>query len=379
MRYFFLIIFSSLLSFAAYSQVIPAAGLTSEYFPLLKSKNIAVVANQTSLIEKTHLVDTLLSSGIFVKKIFCPEHGFRGTADAGEQINTTTDKKTGLPVISLYGKNKKPLPGQLDKIDYVIFDIQDVGVRFYTYISTLHYVMEACAENNVPLILLDRPNPNAHYVDGPVLKLKFRSFVGMHQVPIVYGMTIGEYARMINGEAWLAKGIKCNLKVICCKNYTHHSVYNLPVKPSPNLPCMRSVYLYPSLGLFEGSNISVGRGTDFPFQVIGNPKMDSTLFSFIPVSKPGAKNPLYENMKCYGLDLRKSADTTFTLKYLLEMYKLIPQKESFFNPFFNKLAGNDELITQIKEGKSEKEIKESWKVDLEKFREIRKKYLLYDE
>lgn len=367
------------ISFIGYTQVTPAAESTSEYFPALKGKNIAIVANQTSLIGNTHLVDSLIKYGILVKKIFCPEHGFRGNADAGELIVSTTDKKTGLPVISLYGKNKKPLPAQLENIDFVIFDVQDVGVRFYTYISTLHYVMEACAENNVPLILLDRPNPNGHNIDGPVLKSKFRSFVGMHNVPVVYGMTIGEYAQMINGEGWLAKGIKCKIQIIKCKNYTHHSVYNLPVRPSPNLPGMRSVYLYSSLGMFEGTSISVGRGTDFPFQALGHPKINSTMFSFIPVSKPGAKNPLYENIKCFGIDLRKSTDSTFTLKYVLEMYKLIPQKESFFNPLFNKLAGNDELIMQIKAGKSEKEIKDSWEKDLIDFRKIRKKYLLYEE
>jgi len=376
---FFVVFLFLLLTFNAFAQVLPGACQTSEYFTLLKGKNIAILANQTSLIEKTHIVDSLISSGITVKRIFCPEHGLRGTADAGEQISSAIDKKTGLPVISLYGKNKKPTPEQLKGIDYVVFDVQDVGVRFYTYISTLHYVMEACAENNVPLIILDRPNPNSNSIDGPVLKSKFKSFVGMHNIPLVYGMTIGEYAQMINGEGWLEKGVKCKLQIIRCRNYTHHSVYILPVKPSPNLPNQRSVYLYPSLGLFEGTNMSVGRGTDFPFQVIGNPKIDSAKFCFTPVSKQGAKNPLYENMKCYGLDLRKSGDTTFTLKYLIEMYKLNPQKEAFFNPFFNKLAGNDELIMQIKKGKSEKEIRDSWKADLDKFKLIRKKYLLYPE
>lgn len=361
----------------SFAQIIPGANQTKLYFPLLKGKNIAIVANQTSVIEKKHLVDTLISSGISIKKIFCPEHGFRGTSDAGEKINSTTDKKTGLPIISLYGKNKKPLPDQLSKIDYVIFDLQDVGVRFYTYISTLHYVMESCAENNIPLIILDRPNPNSYYIDGPVLKAKNKSFVGMHPVPIVYGMTIGEYAQMINGEGWLNKNEKCKLTVIPCENYTHQSKYELLIKPSPNLPNMQSVYLYPSLGLFEGTCVSVGRGTDFPFQVIGNPSIDSLLFQFIPKSVVGATNPPYENKKCYGFDLRKSTDTTFTLKYLIEMYQKFPAKSAFFDPFFMKLAGNYELIQQIKEGKTEQEIRETWKSDIDHFKEIRKKYLIY--
>lgn len=370
---------SLFLSIETIAQVIPGANQTTLYFPVLKGKNIAVVANQTSVIGEKHLVDTLISFGISVKKIFCPEHGFRGNADAGEKINSTTDKKTGLPIISLYGKNKKPLPEQLSKIDYVLFDLQDVGVRFYTYISTLHYVMEACAENNVPLIVLDRPNPNAHYIDGPVLKSKFKSFVGMHPVPIVYGMTIGEYAKMINGEGWLANNIKCDLTVIPCENYSHHAKYDLLIKPSPNLPNMHSVELYPSLGLFEGTCISVGRGTDFPFQVIGHPVMDSSLFQFIPKSTVGATSPLYENKKCYGLDLRNSTDTTFTLKYLIEMYQMFPAKSAFFNPFFQNLIGNDILVQQIKEGKTEEEIRETWNSDIKQFKEIRKKYLIYSE
>jgi uncharacterized protein YbbC (DUF1343 family) len=364
---------------SAFSQIIPAAELTTEYFPKLAGKKIALVANQTSMVGSTNLVDTLMHSGICVKKIFCPEHGFRGIADAGEVINSSTDKVTGLPVISLYGKNKKPTLSDLQGIDIVVFDIQDVGVRFYTYISTLHYVMEACAENNIPLLILDRPNPNSHYIDGPVLKPKYRSFVGMHTVPLVYGMTIGEYAKMINGEGWLAKGEKCDLQCIPCANYTHHSKYRLPVKPSPNLPNMQSIFLYPSLGLFEGTCISVGRGTDFPFQVIGCPGIDSTLYSFTPKSIPGAKNPFYENKKCFGFDLRNTNDSVFTLTYIINMYKLFPQKAAFFNPFFQKLAGNDELILQIKGGMSEEDIRNSWKVDLDKFKEIRKKYLIYPE
>jgi uncharacterized protein YbbC (DUF1343 family) len=365
-------------SFSASSQVIPAAELTFDYFSLLKNKNIGVVANQTSLIGNTHLIDSLLSSGICVKRIFCPEHGFRGNADAGENVQTSKDSKTGLPVISLYGKNKKPYPADLQGLDVVVFDIQDVGVRFYTYISTLHYVMEACAENNILLLILDRPNPNANYIDGPVLKKDFHSFVGMHKVPLVYGMTIAEYAQMINGEGWLSKKIKCNMQIVKCRNYSHSKKYNLLVKPSPNLPNMQSVYLYPSLGLFEGTNVSVGRGTPFPFQVIGNPFIDSTLFYFIPKSTIGAKNPIYQNKKCYGFDLRNSSDTVFTLKYIIKMYNLSSNKEAFFNPFFQKLIGTDEVIPLIKAGKTEEEIKALWQTDLENFKEVRKKFLLYD-
>ena len=372
--------FQSLLELSPTSNnVFPGAYQTTEYFPSLKGKNIAVVANQTSLINQTHLVDTLLSSMICVKKIFCPEHGFRGTADAGESIQSSKDGKTGLPAISLYGKNKKPYPSDLAEIDIIVFDIQDVGVRFYTYISTLHYVMEACAENNILLVILDRPNPNANYVDGPVLKPNYKSFVGMHTVPLVYGMTIGEYAQMINGEGWLSKKVKCNLQVVKCKNYTHKTKYSLPIKPSPNLPNMQSVYLYPSLGLFEGTDVSVGRGTEYPFQILGNPFLDSTLFHFVPKSQPGAKNPMYEDKKCYGLDLRNSEDSVFTLKYLIKMYNLSPNKEAFFNPFFQKLMGSDEIIPMIKAGKTEEEIKNTWKVDLDKFKIIRKKYLLYED
>ena len=365
------------LSFSVFSQVIPAAELTNEYFAIIKGKNIGVVANQTSLIGNTHLIDSLISSGICVKKIFCPEHGFRGNADAGENIQTSKDSKTGLPIISLYGKNKKPYPADLQGLDIVIFDIQDVGVRYYTYISTLHYVMEACAENNILLLILDRPNPNAYYIDGPVLKNDFHSFVGMHQVPLVYGMTIAEYAQMINGEGWLSKKIACNMQIVKCKNYTHLTKYSLPVKPSPNLPNMQSVYLYPSLGLFEGTCVSVGRGTPYPFQVIGNPFLDSTLFYFIPKSAIGAKNPMYQNKKCFGFDLRNSLDTVFTLKYIIKMYNLTSNKEAFFNPFFQKLIGTDEIIPLIKAGKTEAQIKATWQVDLNKFKGIRKKYLLY--
>lgn len=368
---------SLLFVYGGKAQILPGAYRTGEYFPVLKNKNIALVANHTSLIGITHLADSLLNSGLRLKKIFCPEHGFRGTADAGELIHSSTDVKTGLQVVSVYGKSKKPTPAQIAGIDIVVFDLQDVGVRCYTYLSTLHYIMEACAENNVQLIVLDRPNPNVSYVDGPVLRAKFRSFVGMHPVPVVYGMTIGEYAQMINGEGWLNKNLKCRLTVIPCSDYSRLSKYILPVNPSPNLPNQCSVYLYPSLCFFEGTCVSVGRGTEFPFQVLGHPGLSSSLFSFTPEPKPGAKNPLYENQICFGYDLRSSCDSTFTLKYIMEMYSLFPEKDAFFNPFFNKLAGNDELIFQVKSGKTEEEIRATWKPELEIFLKIRQKYLIY--
>ncbi|MCX6295522.1 MAG: DUF1343 domain-containing protein, partial [Bacteroidetes bacterium] len=269
------------------------ADRTTEYLPLLKGKTVAVVANQSSLIKNTHLVDSLISIGVNVKKVFCPEHGFRGLVDAGENVANVKDPKTGLSIISLYGKNKKPSTADLKDVDIVIFDIQDVGVRFYTYLSTLHYVMEACAENNKQLIVLDRPNPNGYYIDGPVLEDAYKSFLGLHPVPIVYGMTIGEYAQMINGEGWLKAGVKCKLKVIPIVGYTHKDLFELAVRPSPNLPNMSSVYLYPSLGLFEGTIVSVGRGTDLPFQVIGHPTLTKTNYTFTPQPKPGAMEPKY--------------------------------------------------------------------------------------
>ena len=317
---------------------------------------VAVVGNQTSIVGNTHLVDTLLAKGICVTKIFCPEHGFRGTAAAGAHVDNSVDVKTGIPIISLYGKNKKPTPEQLADIDYVIFDLQDVGCRFYTYISTLHYVMEACAENNVPLIVLDRPNPNGHYVDGPVLDTATcRSFVGMHPVPVVYGMTIGEYAQMINGEHWLKDGIECSLTVAAMKGYRRDSVgYRLPVPPSPNLRNAHAIALYPSLCLFEGTNCGVGRGTDFPFERV--------------------------NYSDSILDLRNEpAPAAFSLKYLMAMYRIAPEGNFFpKSNFFDKLAGTKELRKQIESGMSEEEIRATWQPALEHFKEIRKKYLIYD-
>ena len=359
------------------------ADRTSEYLPLLKGKAIAVVANQSSNIKNTHLVDSLISLGISIKKVFCPEHGFRGTVDAVEKVKSETDKKTGLRIITLYGKNKKPTPTDLKDVDVVVFDIQDVGVRFYTYISTLHYVMEACAENKKQLIVLDRPNPNGHFIDGPVMEDTFKSFLGMHSVPIVYGMTIGEYAQMINGEGWLKGKIKCDLKVVSIVNYTHKDLYQLPVKPSPNLPNMTSVYLYPTLGLFEGTVMSVGRGTDLPFQVIGHPALQNAYYTFTPKPMPGAMEPKYSEKVCKGYNLTdfgkeymKDVKKLY-LFWLIGTYKNTPDKANYFDDNFNFHVGNATLKQQIIDGKSEDEIRESWQAGIKYFKIIRKKYLLY--
>lgn len=356
---------------------------TERYLNLLKNKKIALCINQSSVINNVPLIDTLKKLKVNIVKIFTPEHGFRGDLDAGEKVSTYNDVKTGLPIISLYDNHLKPTAGDLKGIDLVIFDIQDVGVRFYTFISTMTYVMEACAENNVEMLVLDRPNPNGFYTDGPVLEKKYSSFVGLHPVPIVHGMTVAEYARMVNGEKWLKDSVQCRLYYVPCKNYTHKSFYKLTTKPSPNLPNIRSIYLYPSLCLFEGTVVSVGRGTDLQFQVIGFPEYKKGNYTFTPRSKPGAKYPLYHNKECNGLDLSEMNEKQFqqakkiSLKWLMEMYKNAPDKKKFFNKQFNYLAGNDELKQQITEGKSEEEIRSSWKKDLEKFKKIRKKYLLY--
>tara|TARA_Y100000589_G_scaffold332302_1_gene391466 strand:- start:7735 stop:8934 length:1200 start_codon:yes stop_codon:yes gene_type:complete len=364
-------------------KIVTGAENTQAYFPLLENKKIGIVANQTSIIGKRHLVDSLLHRGFDVVKVFSPEHGFRGKADAGEKVNNQTDSKTGLPIISLYGKNKKPTAAQLKGLDVVVFDLQDVGVRFYTYISTLHYVMEACAESNIPVIVLDRPNPNAFYIDGPVLDSNFRSFVGMHPVPVVYGITIGEYAGMINGEKWLKNKVQADLTVVPLLHYTHDSLYKLPVRPSPNLPNMASVYLYPSLCFLEGTKVSVGRGTDWPFQVIGFPNCPVGDFEFTPQPNEGAKNPKYKGVKCRGYDLRKEGEKfpekykQLQLKWLLEMYSAFPEKENFFRTSFDLLAGTDELRNQLVQGKTEQEIKATWQPGLQEFKKIRAKYLLY--
>jgi uncharacterized protein YbbC (DUF1343 family) len=350
-----------------------------KYLPLLKDKKIGIVTNQTGILSnKTHLVDFLLEKKIAIQTIFAPEHGFRGTADAGEHVVDGKDPKTGLPIISLYGDNKKPKKEQLAGIDILVFDLQDVGARFYTYISSLHYVMEACAENGIPLIILDRPNPNGRIVDGPLLEKEFTSFVGMHPVPLLHGMTIGEYAQMINGEKWLKNEVNCKLTIIPCIDYNRKMDYSLPAKPSPNLPNDQAINLYASLCLFEGTNVSVGRGTEMQFQIYGSPFLTNTNFSFTPKPNFGAKDPLYNGKECFGEDLTKYPKLNrLELKWLLKAYKNTTDKTKFFNAFFTKLAGTKKLQQQIESGISEEKIRESWKKDLEIFKKMRMKYLIY--
>jgi uncharacterized protein YbbC (DUF1343 family) len=362
---------------------VPGAWQIDRYRELIAGKPVAVVANQTSMVGTAHLVDTLKSSGFDLRAIFAPEHGFRDLADAGDHIEDGKDASTGIPIISLYGGHFKPLPEDLEGISVVLFDIQDVGVRFYTYISTLHYVMEACAENNVECIVLDRPNPNGFYVDGNILDTAHRSFVGMHPVPIVHGMTIGEYARMINGEGWLKDGVRCRLTVIPCRNYTHQTYYELPVRPSPNLPNQNSVYLYPSTCFFEGTTLSLGRGTSFPFQVYGSPKLPDSGFSFTPESVSGARNPPLLGQLCHGTDLRNAlADgivpsPEINLGWVIDAWNKYPDKDDFFTPYFDVLAGGPVIREQIVSGMSAVEIRETWISGLESFKLIREKYLLY--
>ena len=341
-----------------------------------KNKNIAVVGNQTSVIQNTHLVDTLLELGIKVKLVFSPEHGFRGVEDAGAHINNEIDQRTGLQIFSLHGENKKPRINQLKNIDIIIFDIQDVGARFYTYISTLHYVLEAASEQNIQVLVLDRPNPNGHYIDGPILEEKFKSFIGMHPIPIVHAMTIGEYAKMIIGEKWIEN--TCDLKVIEMVNYNRSEIYDLPIKPSPNLPNKRAVNLYPSLCLFERTTISIGRGTNYPFQHYGAPFIKSS-YSFSPKSGPGSKYPKHENKICYGINLRyqKNILNSLNINWLIKCYDQSLDKEKFFTLNFDKLAGTDQLRKQITSGVSAEKIKESWQEGLTKFKKTRAKYLIY--
>ncbi len=368
----------ALINFSTYAQnLTTGAERIDFYLPLLNQKNVGFIGNQTSMIGNTHLVDSLLKLDINIIKVFSPEHGFRGIADAGEIVENEMDKRTGIPIVSLYGKNKKPNSNQLEKIDILIFDIQDVGARFYTYISTLHYVMEAAAENNIHLIILDRPNPNGHYIDGPIREEKFKSFVGMHPVPIVHAMTIGEYGKMINGENWISK--KCHLSVIHMLNYNHNMHYDLPNKPSPNLPNSKAINLYPSLCLFEGTNISIGRGTKYPFQHFGAPHLNSN-YSFIPKSGKGSKFPKYVNQKCFGTNLRFQDNylTKLNLNWLIECFNNAVDQENFFNDFFDKLAGTDKLRQAIIAGKNAESIRLSWKSDIDSFKKIRKKYLLYN-
>ena len=352
------------------------------YIPLLKQKKVGIVAHQASVISSAkntiHLIDLLRKKNISIQKIFAPEHGFRGTADAGEKVGNQIDSKTQLPIISLYGKNRKPNKEQLKGIEVMVFDLQDVGVRFYTYLSTLHNVMEACAENNIPLIVLDRPNPNAHYIDGPVLNLEHKSFVGMHPVPIVYGMTIGEYAQMINGEKWLSNSIKCDLTVIPLKNYTHQTTYELTVRPSPNLPNKQSIALYPSLCLLEPTKVSIGRGTDLQFQVYGHPGFPKTDFSYVPKSNFGSKNPKHKGQICYGENLTTvNPPSKIELKWLLNAYSNFSEKDSFFLKGFERISGVSNLKKQLIEGANEKTIRDSWTDGLNEFKKIRTKYLLY--
>lgn len=352
----------------------------SNYLPILQNKKIGVTTNQTGILSnKTHLVDFLIENNIQIQKIFAPEHGFRGTADAGEHIIDGKDSKTGLPIISLYGDNKKPKTEQLKGIDIMVFDLQDVGARFYTYISSLHYIMEACAENNIELLVFDRPNPNGNIVDGPILEKEYTSFVGMHTIPLLHGMTIGEYAQMINGEKWLKNEVQCNLKVIPCLNYKREMKYNLPVKPSPNLPNDQSINLYASLCLFEGTNVSVGRGTEMQFQIYGSPYLPVNDFSFTPKPNFGAKDPVYNGKLCYGENLTSIPKVTkLELKWLIKAYNETSDRTKFFNAFFSKLAGTKKLQQQIETGISENEIRKSWEKGLNDFKTMRKKYLIYD-
>ena len=366
------------------SPVRPAAEDQAMYVPLLKGKNFAITTNHTAVIGSVHLVDSLVISGLAPKKIFSPEHGYRGTDADGVTIKNTKDPGTGIPIVSLYGKKKKPDPEDLSDIDLMIYDIQDVGVRFYTYISTLHYVMEACAENQIPLVILDRPNPLGFYTDGPVLDPSFKSFVGMEPVPIVYGLTVGELAGMINGEGWLGNNLRCDLKVIRCSGYTHKSRYRLPVNPSPNLLNMEGIYLYPSVALFEGTMMNVGRGTPFSYQVFGHPDYPGHHFSYTPRASSVNSSPKHMNQLCYGFDLRSihpDSLRTFSrinLSWLIDAYKTM-KRTDFFLPFMNNLAGTDQLRKQIETGTSEEEIRKSWEPGLAKYRQLRKKYLLYPE
>jgi len=378
-----LIVVTFPLCYGAKKTPVPGASQIELYRDLIEGKSVAVVANQTSMVGQNHLIDNLLNIGTDIRVIFAPEHGFRDMADAGEQIDNGKDLKTGITVISLYGKHLKPGADDLKGIDVVLFDIQDVGARFYTYISTLNYVLESCAENKVKCIVLDRPNPNGFYFDGNILDTRYSSFVGMNPVPVVHGMTVGEYAQMINGEGWLKGGIRCDLMVVKCKNYTHKTYYDLPVKPSPNLPNQNSVYLYPSICFFEGTHLSLGRGTPFPFQVYGSPELPDQGFSFTPESVPGATNPPLLGVKCFGTDLRNAIDEKLVpkpelnLEWLISAYNDYPDKERFFTSYFDVLAGGPVLREQIQKGMTAKEIRATWKSGLEKFSKIRVKYLLY--
>ena len=375
----FLFSYSSLIS---QEIVLPGINQLEKIITNLQGKKIGVVANQSSILRESnknqHLVDYLIQNKIEIERVFAPEHGFRGKADAGEKIKNKKDKNTGLEIISLYGKNRKPSVEKLNGIELMIFDLQDVGVRFYTYLSTLHYVMEACAENNIPLIVLDRPNPNIQYVDGPILESTYKSFVGMHPVPIVYGMTIGEYAQMINGEGWLNNKIKVELKIIPIKNYTRDTFYELPIRPSPNLPNSKAIALYPSLCLMETTVYSIGRGTELQFQIYGHPEYKYRNFSFKPRPNFGSKYPKHNNVLCYGKDLSNvPSPKKIELKWIIDAYRNFPYPDSFFLNGFNRIAGNSKLKQQLVNGTSEIEIRKSWVKDLNEFKKVREKYLIY--
>ncbi len=379
--------FSGLSGRQADEPILPGAYLTDAYFPLLQGKRIAVAGNHTSLIGDVHLVDTLLASGFDLIRVFSPEHGFRGQAADGELISSTYDAEKGLEVVSLYGRNRRPQQEHLEDLDIIVFDMQDVGARFYTYISTMTFIMDEAARANIPVIVLDRPNPNIHYVDGPVMELEHASFVGLHPVPVVYGMTIGEYAMMVNGEGWLRGGVEADLRVVEVANYHRRSQYTLPVAPSPNLPNMTSVYLYPSLCFFEGTVLSIGRGTDKAFQLIGHPDLppETYTYSFTPERRQASVNPPQLGKTCHGKDLSGMSlhllqeKTALDLSYLINAYRDFPDKQGFFNDYFERLAGNSKLRYQIMVGYTEEDIRASWQDELEEFLQVREQYLLYPE
>lgn len=368
----------------AQDRIETGAEQTGRYLPLLEGRRVGIMTNHTGTVGRTHLVDTLRSLGVDIRVVFAPEHGFRGQADAGESVASYRDRKTGIDVVSVYGSTKRPPDSIMQRLDVLLFDIQDVGLRYYTYLSSMHYLMEACAANGKRLIVLDRPNPNGFYVDGPVLEAKHRSFVGMHPIPVVHGMTLGELARMIDGEGWLRDGLRCKLTVIPCRGYTHRSRYRLPTAPSPNLPNMRAVYLYPSLCFFEGTPISLGRGTDFPFQTYGHPKLQGD-FSFTPRSNAGAKNPPLKDKLCHGVDLRASPsderiwERGVDLGYVIDCYRQLNLGEKFFTPMFDRLTGTDYVRQMILQGAGADRIKARWADDVERFKQTRKPYLLYEE
>ena len=368
----------------AQDRIETGAEQTGRYLPLLEGRRVGIMTNHTGTVGRTHLVDTLRSLGVDIRVVFAPEHGFRGQADAGESVASYRDRKTGIDVVSVYGSTKRPPDSIMQRLDVLLFDIQDVGLRYYTYLSSMHYLMEACAANGKRLIVLDRPNPNGFYVDGPVLEAKHRSFVGMHPIPVVHGMTLGELARMIDGEGWLRDGLRCKLTVIPCRGYTHRSRYRLPTAPSPNLPNMRAVYLYPSLCFFEGTPISLGRGTDFPFQTYGHPKLQGD-FSFTPRSNAGAKNPPLKDKLCHGVDLRTAPsderiwERGVDLGYVLDCYRQLNLGEKFFTPMFDRLIGTDYVRQMILQGAGADRIKARWADDVERFKQTRKPYLLYEE